>query len=304
MSSRSVPATIIGPKGLLRDSLASLLDGYSYRVTDCYDCAASMSRPPEEEGARIVLLTVRTMELAIGEATRIRQICPNCKIVALLEDVLGDDLDRLAHSAIDGYVPLHVSQEVLTRTLDLVTSDSARIVVLADDPRVSTRAAVEIEHNSEQRSEVASTPGSGNAPHQPEKTSKIDADQDETLLASKAAPPATVPPGRPPRDCSMSKTISVPVSKPIIAIPKADDNPIPALSEREKQIIDGLVKGQPNKTIARICGITEATVKVHMKAILRKVPCSNRTQVAIWALEHADFFRNRRMESPSPSRAE
>ena len=60
---------------------------------------------------------------------------------------------------------------------------------------------------------------------------------------------------------------------------------------RSRQIIDGLVKGQPNKTIARVCGITEATVKVHMKAILRKVPCSNRTQVAIWALDHPHLFR-------------
>jgi two-component system nitrate/nitrite response regulator NarL len=303
MSSRSVPATIIGPKGLLRDSLASLLDGYSYRVTDCYDCAASMSRPPEEEGARIVLLTVRTMELAIGEATRIRQICPNCKIVALLEDVLSDDLDRLAHSAIDGYVPLHVSQEVLTRTLDLVTSDSARIVVLADDPRASAREAVESEQKNE-KSELGSIPGGGNAPPHPEKMSMTAANHDEPLVVSKTVPPGTVPPGRVPRPCSVSKTISVSVSKPIIAIPKVDDTPIPALSEREKQIIDGLVKGQPNKTIARICGITEATVKVHMKAILRKVPCSNRTQVAIWALEHAHFFRNHRMEGPAPSMAE
>ena len=66
---------------------------------------------------------------------------------------------------------------------------------------------------------------------------------------------------------------------------------IPALSERERQIIDGLIKGESNKTIARAFGIAEATVKVHMKAILRKVPCSNRTQVAIWALGHTDVFR-------------
>ena len=74
---------------------------------------------------------------------------------------------------------------------------------------------------------------------------------------------------------------------------------IPALSERERQIIDGLVKGQSNKTIARACGITEATVKVHMKAILRKVPCSNRTQVAIWALEQGDALRASRMSGTS-----
>ena len=74
---------------------------------------------------------------------------------------------------------------------------------------------------------------------------------------------------------------------------------LPALSERERQVINGLIKGESNKTIARAFGIAEATVKVHMKAILRKVPCSNRTQVAIWALEHIDVFRAPRMNGAS-----
>jgi two-component system, NarL family, nitrate/nitrite response regulator NarL len=60
----------------------------------------------------------------------------------------------------------------------------------------------------------------------------------------------------------------------------------PALSEREIQVLDGLVKGHANKVIARGCGVTEATVKVHMKSILRKIRACNRTQAAIWALEH------------------
>jgi two-component system nitrate/nitrite response regulator NarL len=58
----------------------------------------------------------------------------------------------------------------------------------------------------------------------------------------------------------------------------------PKLSEREAQILDGLVKGQANKVIARTCEIAEATVKVHMKAILRKIRVDNRTQAAIWAM--------------------
>ena len=60
----------------------------------------------------------------------------------------------------------------------------------------------------------------------------------------------------------------------------------PALSEREVQILDGLVKGHANKVIALRCGATEATVKVHMKSILRKIRACNRTQAAIWALEN------------------
>ncbi len=38
--------------------------------------------------------------------------------------------------------------------------------------------------------------------------------------------------------------------------------------------------------IARQLGITEATVKVHLKAVLRKLNLSNRTQAAIWAISH------------------
>ena len=60
----------------------------------------------------------------------------------------------------------------------------------------------------------------------------------------------------------------------------------PTLSEREIQILDGLVKGYANKVIGRRCNISEATVKVHMKSILRKIRVCNRTQAAIWALEH------------------
>jgi len=62
--------------------------------------------------------------------------------------------------------------------------------------------------------------------------------------------------------------------------------PNPQLSGREAAILKALVQGTPNKVIAcRLC-ITEATVKVHVKAILRKIRAKNRTQAAIWALRH------------------
>jgi Bacterial regulatory proteins, luxR family len=46
------------------------------------------------------------------------------------------------------------------------------------------------------------------------------------------------------------------------------------------------VKGHANKVIGRTCDVSEATVKVHMKSILRKIGAGNRTQAAIWAREH------------------
>ncbi len=59
-----------------------------------------------------------------------------------------------------------------------------------------------------------------------------------------------------------------------------------ALSRREMAILRTLTEGASNKIIARKLVITELTVKVHMKAILRKLRLQNRTQAAIWARTH------------------
>ena len=44
--------------------------------------------------------------------------------------------------------------------------------------------------------------------------------------------------------------------------------------------------GASNKMIAYKLGITEATVKVHLKTLLRKIDVNNRTQAAIWAMNN------------------
>ncbi|QRM29249.1 response regulator transcription factor [Microvirga sp. VF16] len=64
------------------------------------------------------------------------------------------------------------------------------------------------------------------------------------------------------------------------------------LSEREAQILRCLTQGSSNKVIARELGVAEATVKVHIKAILRKVKASNRTQAAMWATGHLNFSQD------------
>lgn len=56
-----------------------------------------------------------------------------------------------------------------------------------------------------------------------------------------------------------------------------------SLSVREVEILRCLIMGLPNKVISRRLSISEATVKVHVKAVLRKLQVTNRTQAAIWA---------------------
>lgn len=58
---------------------------------------------------------------------------------------------------------------------------------------------------------------------------------------------------------------------------------VDALTERELQIADCLAAGLSNKLIARQLDISEGTVKVHVKHLLKKMAMHSRMEVAVWA---------------------
>jgi two-component system nitrate/nitrite response regulator NarL len=76
--------------------------------------------------------------------------------------------------------------------------------------------------------------------------------------------------------------------------PAINENDRNQLSPRERQVAIYLAHGNSNKVIARLCNISEATVKAHLKAILRKTRLKNRTQAALWAIQHG--FRDLRQD--------
>jgi DNA-binding NarL/FixJ family response regulator len=76
-----------------------------------------------------------------------------------------------------------------------------------------------------------------------------------------------------------------------VVLVATDDSFAPQLSPREKSILRCLIEGDSNKGIARKVDIAEATVKVHVKAILRKIRVQNRTQAAIWGVNRGSPIR-------------
>ncbi len=60
----------------------------------------------------------------------------------------------------------------------------------------------------------------------------------------------------------------------------------PALSPREREILQHLARGASNKEIARDLEVAESTVKIHVQHILRKLELTSRVQAAVWAVEH------------------
>lgn len=96
------------------------------------------------------------------------------------------------------------------------------------------------------------------------------------------------------REIVAGKTVVAPDLAPILAKAvqgkttdkeEIDDSPFSALTPRETEILGLLAEGQSNKAIARNLGISDGTVKLHVKAILRKLNVHSRVEAAVMAVE-------------------
>ena len=260
-------ATIVVESRLLvREALKSLMAKHSYRVVCDVGSTAEISAVTISEGPKLVILGAQLAAKAVTEAAAIRELGPDSKILLLYEHASLADFQKLLASEIDGCVPLFASPDTLVSTLDMIVSKDVRAMIMGDTKRPVIEPASP--ENSNQ-SEIGI-----------DKLRSDGAEHEDVSVSIGALPqrPMNVPPLR----------------------------NHPGLSEREAQILDGLVKGHANKVIARTCAVTEATVKVHMKSILRKIRVDNRTQAAIWAMENgyaADGFNGRRLNPDSARNA-
>ena len=59
-----------------------------------------------------------------------------------------------------------------------------------------------------------------------------------------------------------------------------------SLTQREREILELIASGNSNKLIARKLDISDGTVKVHVKNLLRKLNVHSRLEAAVWALNH------------------
>jgi len=96
------------------------------------------------------------------------------------------------------------------------------------------------------------------------------------------------------RDIVSGKTVVAPELAGVLARvvqgdveepPKGTLSPFAVLTPREMEILCLLAEGQSNKVIARNLGISDGTVKLHVKAILRKLNVHSRVEAAVRAVE-------------------
>ena len=64
---------------------------------------------------------------------------------------------------------------------------------------------------------------------------------------------------------------------------RREPRPVQLLTSREREVLQMVGEGLPNKHISRRLGISEKTVKTHLTSIFRTIGVTDRTQAALWA---------------------
>ncbi len=83
--------------------------------------------------------------------------------------------------------------------------------------------------------------------------------------------------------------LSLPLTQILVRAMQTSDkneNRLSLLTPREMDILKALAKGMSNKLIAIELSITESTVKVHVKNLLKKLKLKTRVEAAVWAVEN------------------
>lgn len=106
------------------------------------------------------------------------------------------------------------------------------------------------------------------------------------------------------RDINAGKTVVAPrLTSVLVRFIQGDttaiekQGPFSALTPREGEILKLIADGQGNKLIARNLGISDGTVKLHVKAVLRKLEVHSRVEAAVMYIEH--YYRSKEQAQTS-----
>jgi two-component system nitrate/nitrite response regulator NarL len=89
--------------------------------------------------------------------------------------------------------------------------------------------------------------------------------------------------------CSGKMVLSAQLAEVLAMSLREDDKPqgrtLESLTRRELQILKYIAEGLSNKLIGRKLDIAEATVKVHVKHLMKKLGFRSRVEAAVWLVE-------------------
>ena len=248
---------VIDEDSLFRESLKKILSTTCSRVAVALREVGELRMLSLKSSSAVLKLTGGRLggakESSVRDVKLLKQRHPSARVMVLGECCDLSEVLAIFRAGADGYVLKTITPEALIKSLDLLMQGET----VLQSSILSTALA-------DGGGEIG-PPSEVLAAHAP--------------VAAEAAPlPNTVQGGEMSEACDEVSPSELHLRDGVLAR---------TLSNRETAILACLTEGQSNKRIARKFGVAEATVKVHIKAILRKIRVKNRTQAAIWAVDHA-----------------
>jgi two-component system, NarL family, nitrate/nitrite response regulator NarL len=258
MEGGSIGTALIGPSTLLREALAHILSDADFQILASaprLDDSVVASLPQENalliiEAGSDINATIRQIETFAGHR-------PGGRVVVLAHKLELPEMVLAFSAGANAYLVSVAAPDVFIKSLELVMLGEtflppSLLSLLSNKENAPEDGNGKPDHNAQPEYEGPTTDDRAD-----------DANDDDTDDDAEAE-----------RE----------------TLPKRDSYGVWRLSARQRLILRCLINGDSNKTIARRIHITEATVKVHVKAILRKIRVHNRTQAAIWAMNHRSFI--------------
>jgi DNA-binding NarL/FixJ family response regulator len=239
-------------RGCMARVLASEFD--EYQIVEA-DTAAALSRSAQGR-PRLVILRIHPEQqsgAAIAQdLAGIRRSCPDASVALVCDDDERSLYYALQHGC-QGYLPTSMPLEIAVAALRLVLVGGQYFPQPARIPEQVPASAPTDQHTSVETSQVAG----------------VGTDRECSIAAPVFANPGVT-----------RQAAAYAASERIVAT-HVEKTAAFEFTPREREVIEALRCGRSNKVIASDLSLSENTVKVHVRHIMRKLSATNRTQAAL-----------------------
>jgi two-component system, NarL family, nitrate/nitrite response regulator NarL len=266
-----IGTVLVGPNVLLREGLARILSVADFRILATASGVDDpvLSSLPQEQPILLIIDVSDDFDAASGQIVSFKHRYPAGRVAVLAHQHQLTDMVSAFRLGANAYLVNVTTCDTFIKSLELVmlgvTLLPPEILTFISDQQNRSRNGGAAGHN-------------GHATDDEDDADDGPADDDDG------------------DDGEDGEMVGIEVGA---NVPQAESSFTPRLSARQQSILHCLILGDSNKAIARKMAIAEATVKVHVKAILRRIRVHNRTQAAIWAMSNGPFISAKDDASPA-----